>query len=180
MNADQGHLPTRACPHRQCTLLHHLVLLMLLPGLLTAVTYGGAATAVLLALLGGVQLGVMLLAHALAPEGPPRPWEHRPLSVRRGWAALAIVTDLLGLLVALALMTALAIDRAYAAVPPPTSGTLAALGALSALLALHYIAHRRATVAAALTEPVNNDTADDDWIGESFVWEPGDRAAYSK
>ncbi|MFG2211927.1 hypothetical protein [Streptomyces sp. NPDC048638] len=180
MNTAHGHLPTRACPHRQCTLLHHLVLLMLLPGLLTAVIYGGAATAVLLTLLGGIQLGVILLTHALAPEGAPRPWEHRPLTVRPGWTTLAIVADLLGLIAALALMTALAIDRSFAAVPPPTPGTLAALGALSALLALHHIAHRRATVPAAPTTLLTDDELDDDWMGESFIWEPGDLAAYSK
>ncbi|MEW1760325.1 hypothetical protein AB0393_27925 [Streptomyces cyaneofuscatus] len=176
MNADHGHLPTRTCPHRQCTLVHHLVLLMLLPGLLTAVIYGGAPTAVLLVLLGGIQLGVILLTHALDPA--PRPWEYRPLVVRPVWAAFAIVTDILGLIGALALMAALAFDTSYAAVPSPTPGTLITLGAISGLLALHHIAHRRATVTA---EPAaDDDDPDDDWMGESFIWEPGDLATYSK
>ncbi|WP_328973621.1 hypothetical protein [Streptomyces sp. NBC_00239] len=177
MNAAHGHLPTRACPHRQCTLLHHLTLLLLLPGLLTAVIYGGAATAVFLVLLGGIQLGVILLTHALDPEGTPRPWEHR-LTVRPAWSALAFAADFLALLGALALMTALAVDRSYAAVPPPTLGTLAALGAVSALLALRHVAHRRATVATLAAEPVTDD--EDDWMGGGFIWEPGDLAAYSK
>jgi hypothetical protein len=176
MNAAHGHLPTRACPHRHCALLHHLALVLLLPGLLAAVVYGGTATAVLLVLLGGVQLGVLLLTHALDPQGAHRPWEQR--TVRPVWSALAFAADFLALLVALALMTALAIDRSYAAVPPPTLGGFTVISAVAALLALRHIAHRRATVPAG---PVAaDDRQDDDWIGESFIWEPGDMAELSK
>jgi hypothetical protein len=178
MNAAHGHLPTRACPLRQCALLHHLVLVLLLPSLLAAVIYGGAATAVLLVLLGGIQLGVLLLTHALDPEGAHRPWDHRPLTVRPAWAALAFAADFLALLAVLAFMTALAIDRSHAAVPSPTMGGFTAIGAVSALLALHHVAHRRATVPAE--QPAADDPQDDDWWGESFVWEYGDMAEYRK
>lgn len=153
MNAAHGHLPTRSCPHRHCALLHHLVLVMLLPGLLTAVVYGGAATVTLLVLLGGIQIGVLLLTHALDPEIAHRPGNRRPLIVRPAWAALAIATDFAALLAALALMAALAVDRHHAIVPPPTGGTLALLGAVSALLALHHVAHRRATAPGPAMRP---------------------------
>ncbi|WP_331746239.1 hypothetical protein OG923_32940 (plasmid) [Streptomyces halstedii] len=156
MNAAHDHLPTRSCPHRQCALLHHLVLVMLLPGLLTAVVYGGAAIVTLLVLLGGIQLGVLLLTHALDPESAHRPKNRRPLIVRPAWAALAIGTDVAALFAALALMTALAADRHHAVVPPPTAGTFALLGAVSALLALHHVAHRRATAPGPATRPPVN------------------------
>lgn len=178
MNNVHGHLPTRSCPHRQCVLLHHLVLVMLLPSLLTAVVYGGASTAVLLALLGGVQLGVVLLAHALNPAAPRRPWDHRSLTLRPAWAALAIAADFLALLATCAFMATLAVDRSHAAVPAPGLGTFTAIGAVCALLALRHVAHRRATVP---TEPVAADDAeDDDWMGESFIWEHGDMAEYRR
>ncbi|MFE1478580.1 hypothetical protein ACFW6N_32610 [Streptomyces cyaneofuscatus] len=180
MNAAHGHLPTRACPHRHCALLHHLVLVLLLPSLLAAVVYGGSATAVLLVLLGGIQLGVVLLTHALDPNGPHRPWDHRSLTLRPMWAALAIAADFLALLATCAFMATLAVDRSHAAVPAPTPGAFTAIGAVSALLALHHVAHRRATV---LTEPVAADDAehdDDDWWGESFIWEHGDMAEYRR
>ncbi|MER8119204.1 hypothetical protein [Streptomyces sp. NPDC094031] len=131
--------------HPAHPLLHHLVLVMLLLGLLTAVVYGGATTVTLLVLLGGIQLGVLLLTHALDPESAHRPGNRRPLIVRPAWAALAIATDFAALLAALALTAALAVDRHHAVAPPPTGGTFALLGAVSALLALHHVAHRRAT-----------------------------------
>ncbi|MET9779328.1 hypothetical protein ABZ023_34665 [Streptomyces sp. NPDC006367] len=179
MNAALGHLPTRSCPHRQCALLHRLILVMLLPGLLTAVVYGGAATAVLLVLLGSVQLGVVLLTHALIPEGAHRSRDRRRLTVRSAWAALAIAADLAAFLAALAFMTALAVDHSHAAAPAPTAGTFALLGAVSVLLALHYVAHRRATTPAV--QPAADDLERHrPGEMESSVWECGDMAGPCK
>ncbi|TLQ39203.1 hypothetical protein [Streptomyces marianii] len=162
-------------------MLHVLVLVLLVPSLLTAVLYGGAATAVLLALLGGVQLGVLLLSHALAPEGSRRLWDERSVAVRPVWAALACVSDFLALLVTLAFLVALAADRSHTVTPSPTVGGFALLGAVSALLALHHVAHRQATVPKVQSRAEDREA--EEWEAEewaSFVWAFGDMSESRK
>ncbi|MFB8406770.1 hypothetical protein [Streptomyces sp. NPDC055912] len=134
--------PTHACPHRSCAFLHGVVLLLLAPALIAAVVFGGLTMWLLLAFLGLIQLGIVLLPQALTPAAPP---STRPLAVRPVWAFLAVVVDFLHFLAALAFLAAVAIDRSYAAVPPPTVGGYSALGAVGALFVLHRVTHHMAT-----------------------------------
>ncbi|WP_327359750.1 hypothetical protein [Streptomyces sp. NBC_01304] len=141
--------PSPICPHRHCAFLHSVHLVVMAPVVIVACLFGGLATALLYGLLSVISTGLLMLSVPDAFAMTPRSAQgETPLTVRPGWAALALATDFVQLLGMLALVVLFATDQSLIAVPPPSVGGFTTLGVIVAVMVLHRFAHHRAVAPA--------------------------------